>query len=148
MQLASNPATRLTTNSQLNILSQFPPHYHTILAITMHQSGSLICNEPDKLMVKMTILFLLCKWLSIRCYSCMHTTFGFNTLRNTQKRQSLHACTRVLHSRKGGTGEWGTSLLVAMCTVKRFRLLQSYIGYLSCIPFVYMRCKVQGVFRI
>ena len=26
----------------------------------MHQIGSLICNKRDKLMVKMTILFLLC----------------------------------------------------------------------------------------
>ena len=26
----------------------------------MHQIGSLICNEHDKFMVKMTILFLLC----------------------------------------------------------------------------------------
>ena len=43
--------------------AKFPPHYHTtILAIScaMHQIGSFICNEHDKLMVKMTILFLLC----------------------------------------------------------------------------------------
>ena len=29
------------------------------LTVSMHQIGSLICNEHDKLMVKMTILFLL-----------------------------------------------------------------------------------------
>ena len=32
------------------------------LAVSMHQIGSLICNKHDKLMVKMTILFLLCKY--------------------------------------------------------------------------------------
>ena len=30
------------------------------LTVSMHQIDSLICNERDKLMVKMTILFLLC----------------------------------------------------------------------------------------
>ena len=33
-------------------------------------------------------------------------------------------------------------------TVKRFRLLQPYFGYLSCIPFVYVTHKFQGVLRI
>ena len=35
------------------------------LAVSMHQIGSLICNEHDKLMVKMTILFLLCTMLKL-----------------------------------------------------------------------------------
>ena len=30
------------------------------LTVSMHQMGSLICNKHEKLMVKMTILFLLC----------------------------------------------------------------------------------------
>ena len=30
------------------------------LTVSMHQIGSLVCNIHDKLMVKMTILFLLC----------------------------------------------------------------------------------------
>ena len=33
----------------------------------MHQIGSLICNEHDKLMVKMTILFLLCSDAGVAC---------------------------------------------------------------------------------
>ena len=38
-------------------------HLHIIipswqLTLSMHQIGSLICNQPDKLMVRMTILFL------------------------------------------------------------------------------------------
>ena len=39
--------------------ANFPPHYHTILVISCVHAGSLICNKHDKLMVKMTILFLL-----------------------------------------------------------------------------------------
>ena len=39
--------------------ANFPPHYTWQLTASMHQIGSLICNEHDKLMVKMTILFLL-----------------------------------------------------------------------------------------
>ena len=35
-----------------------------------------------------------------------------------------------------------------MYTVKRLWLLQPYFGYLSCIPFVYVTQKVQGVLRI
>ena len=35
----------------MTIFSSFsaniPPHYHTILAITMHQIGSLICSKQD-----------------------------------------------------------------------------------------------------
>ena len=31
------------------------------LTVSMHQIGSLICNKHDNLMVKMTILFLLCR---------------------------------------------------------------------------------------
>ena len=53
----------------MTIFSSFsanvPPYYHSILAINfgMHQIGSLICSQHDKLMVKMTILFLLCTTL-------------------------------------------------------------------------------------
>ena len=33
-------------------------------------------------------------------------------------------------------------------TAKRFRLLQPYFGHLSCIPFVCVTCKVQGMLTI
>ena len=33
------------------------------------------------------------------------------------------------------------SIIIATATVKRFRLLQPYFGYLSCIPFVDMTHK-------
>ena len=38
----------------------FPPHFipSCQLTVSMHQIGSLICNQHNKLMVKMTILFL------------------------------------------------------------------------------------------
>ena len=51
-----------------HILSQLLPHYHTILAINCVHAliSSLICNEHDKLMAKMSILFLL-----YACTACM-----------------------------------------------------------------------------
>ena len=39
--------------------ANFPPYYHNILNVSMHQIGLLICDQHDKLMVKITILFLL-----------------------------------------------------------------------------------------
>ena len=50
----------------------FPPHFipSCQLTVSMHQIGSLICNQHSKLMVKMTILFLLCtdrdEWIKDR----------------------------------------------------------------------------------
>ena len=51
-----------------HVLSQLLPHYHTILAINCVHAliSSLICNEHDKLMAKMSILFLL-----YACTACM-----------------------------------------------------------------------------
>jgi len=44
--------------SQLSSMHILIPSWQ--LAVSMHQIGSLICNKHGKLMVKMTILFLLC----------------------------------------------------------------------------------------
>ena len=52
-------------HSQLTFLHIIVPSWQ--LTVSMHQIGSLICNKHDKLMVKMTILFLL--------YLCYTLTF-------------------------------------------------------------------------
>jgi len=50
----------------MTIFSSFSANFPPIiipswqLTVSMHQIGSLICDQHDKLMVKMTILFLLC----------------------------------------------------------------------------------------
>ena len=49
-------------HSQPTFLHIIIPYWQ--LTVSMHQIGSFICNEHKKLMVKMTILFLLC--------ACMH----------------------------------------------------------------------------
>jgi len=54
---------RITTcqsfpHSQSTFLHIFIPSCQ--LTVSMHQIGSLICNQHNKLMAKMTILFLLC----------------------------------------------------------------------------------------
>ena len=92
----------------------------------------------------------------------MHTTFGFNTLRNTQKRYSLHTLARgfCVAERVGRGSEVYFTLGIVMwdvlhswqprgmyCTLGSHvhcEKVQSYFGYLSCIPFVYMTRKVQG----
>ena len=45
----------------------FPPHFipSCQLTVSMHQIGSLICDQHNKLMVRMTILFLLCTYTII-----------------------------------------------------------------------------------
>ena len=59
--------------------AKFDQRYHTILAINcvMHQISSLIWNEHDKLMAKMTILFLLygcTAWFSYKWPIVMYNT--------------------------------------------------------------------------
>ena len=61
---------RITTcqsfpHSQSTLLHIFIPSCQ--LTVSMHQIGSLICNQHNKLMAKMTILFLLCSSYS-NCY--------------------------------------------------------------------------------
>ena len=43
------------------------------LTASMHQIGSFICSEHDKLMVKMTNLFLLAVFVYCHCYTVLHT---------------------------------------------------------------------------
>ena len=45
-------------HSQPTLLHIIVPSWQ--LTVSMHQIGSLICNQHDKLMIKMTVLFLVC----------------------------------------------------------------------------------------
>ena len=60
------------------------------LTASMHQIGSLICNEHDKLAVKMTILFLI----------YMHAgSLHMDCLSLSQKLNVLLKCITVVHPR-------------------------------------------------
>ena len=61
-------------HSQATILHIIIPSWQ--LTVSMHQIGSLICNEHGKLMVKMTILFLLCRHKPKVWYSSMASSLS------------------------------------------------------------------------
>ena len=67
---------RITTcqsfpHSQSTFLHIFIPSCQ--LTVSMHQIGSFICNQHNKLMAKMTILFLLCDDIE----ACICTNEGY-----------------------------------------------------------------------
>ena len=59
------------------------------LTVSMHQIGSLICNEHDKLMVKMTVLFLLCIHKSGYIIGKSH---GHNSLNIAEEHEASANC--------------------------------------------------------
>ena len=61
------------------------------LAVSMHQIGSLICNQHYKLMVKMTILLILCAVVNNNpvCETNIHTCITMQKLIKMSQNDSL-----------------------------------------------------------